>query len=272
MKAVYDVSFKSSHALSGFEAYGLFLLNRDKISDEKLAIGTVFRADPQAEHETVDSISETQAEILFETPNKKQSTHTVKAMLKTVQSIIETSNKKAADSITKSVVNYLHENHLSALKNKQKRKLKSAATSSYILTEDKSREELASKEADKLRLVEEKKSRKENREANKKTKLAAKELAKQKRTEKRELSQQASKQTKKRAVKTKIVPLLNSADQFVNEVELKDRLCSSCNIEFQNDPKKSLWISCEAQRCRTWFCGNCFKGSSSSEFLCESCK
>ena len=42
MKSVYDKSFISSHAVSGFEACDLFPLNREKINDEKLDIGKSF--------------------------------------------------------------------------------------------------------------------------------------------------------------------------------------------------------------------------------------
>ena len=230
MKSVYDKSFKSSHAMSG-----LFPLNREKINDEKLDIGKVFRENNLDEDENEES------ELSFEmesskrnsvTPKRQQlSSNDTESIKKSIKKIIETSNKKAAGSIT----SYLHGNHLNALKNKQKRKLKSAATSSYILTEDKSRAELANKEAEKLRLEEEKKSRKTIRETNKKIKLAAKELANQKRLEKR-ASRAENQPIKKRTVKVKLLPLLNSTNQLKStpDLELRDRACHLCDIEFRN--------------------------------------
>lgn len=181
MKEVYDNAFKSSHAVSGFEACGLFPLNRDKITKEKLNIGRVFR-EAENEFEPEES-SESDLSIdldPFLTPQRlKPSGDSVKSLMKSVKQIVETSNKNAANSITSSVISYLHENHLAAAAKKQKRKQRSAATSSYILTEDSSRAELAAKDAEKLRLVEDKLTRKKTRDRNKKLKLVAKELATQ---------------------------------------------------------------------------------------------
>jgi hypothetical protein len=42
MKNVYENAFKPEHALKGFEACGIFPLNREKITDEKLKIGKIF--------------------------------------------------------------------------------------------------------------------------------------------------------------------------------------------------------------------------------------
>lgn len=281
MKAVYDKSFKKSHAVSGFEASGLYPLNREKISDEKLAIGTVFRSNLEAENENETEDTEpADISILidesFVTPKRSKPSNPIKSVLKSVKTIIETSNKKAADSITISVVKYLHENHLAALKNKQKRKHKAAASSSYILTEDKSREELAKKEEEKIRLVEDKQKRKEARVINKNIKLVAKETAKQNKLEKREANLQLklANQSKKKPPKTKLLPLLNLTTQSETniDIEMRDRECSICSIEFNTDSNQMLWISCEAKRCNVWLCSKCFKGSSSSEFYCDLCK
>ena len=192
------------------------------------------------------------------TPKRNSVSDETKSIKKSIKKIIETSNIKAADSITNAVVNYLHENHLNALKNKQKRKLKSASTSNYILTEDNSRAELANIETEKLRLEEEKKTRKIIRETNKKIKLDAKELANQKRLEKR-ASQAENQPVKKRAVKVKLLPLLNSTNQLKTtaDLELRDRACHLCAIEFKNDSNQMLWLSCEASKCDIWYCGKC---------------
>ena len=42
MKEIYHKAFKGGHAKNGFETSGLFPLNRNKITEEKLRLGKKF--------------------------------------------------------------------------------------------------------------------------------------------------------------------------------------------------------------------------------------
>ena len=66
--------------------------------------------------------------------------------------------KKNADSIAKSVVGYLQDNHLKAAAQKQQRKQRKAVTSNYIITADQARDYQLAKQ------------KREEKAANKKTK------------------------------------------------------------------------------------------------------
>ena len=57
MNAVYDKAFKRGDAQKGFEISGLFPLNRQKITDEKLRLGKIFsELNPETESDTESEI------------------------------------------------------------------------------------------------------------------------------------------------------------------------------------------------------------------------
>ena len=120
MKNVYDKAFKPEHALKGFEACGIFPLNREKITDEKLKIGKIFSEKRTEQEEEEDSNSELEiVEDLVTTPkqsklNNKNLLSTIKNMCNSIcksqqkeqQEFEKKIQKKNADSIAKSVVIY----------------------------------------------------------------------------------------------------------------------------------------------------------------------
>ena len=101
-------------------------------------------------------------------------------VLKSVENIVETSNKKAANTITSSVIKYLNENHLAAQNKRQKNKQRNAVKQNYILTEDQVREVLAAVIAEKFKKRSQLEERKVARVEKRKGKMIQQSLAKKK--------------------------------------------------------------------------------------------
>ena len=183
-------------------------------------------------------------------------------VLNSVENIVLRSNKRAAESITNSVIKYLNENHLASQKKKQNSKQRKAITSSYILTEDQARNELMKELAEKTKKKKELDERKAVRLTKRAEKLESSKLAKQKREEKAKNKVRSSKID----LATKFVyeskdhserAISSSNCQLEAFVDLKDRQCAICLILFNIDLNKQSWRNCEGRACDIWYCASC---------------
>ena len=199
-------------------------------------------------------------------------------VLNSVENIVLSSNKRAAESITNSVIKYLNENHLASQKKKQNSKQRKAITSSYILTEDQVRNELMKELAEKTKKKKELDERKAVRLTKRAEKLESSKLAKQKREEKAKNKVRSSKID----LATKFV--YESKDQSERAtssyncqleafVDLKDRQCAICLILFNIDLNKQSWRNCEGRACDIWYCASCNSiYPLNQEFYCNICE
>ena len=149
---VVEKGFLKENARAGFEASGFWPLNRNKISNEKLLIGTVFYVNALDENKVESILQEpvilkenlTPGSSKSRTPKSKKAT--IEENLKTIKKMFQDSKNAAAENLCVSVLNVMIKTYARTPKPAVNFRMESRFRMNHCLTGEEVRTQIVNKQ------------------------------------------------------------------------------------------------------------------------------